>query len=489
MRQVSISVVVVASVVASGCGDNHQPADAAIERCASDPCRNDGACTDTASGVSCACSPGFVGDRCEVAAWSIPAPTRDVDLLFVVDNSGSMQTEQQRLVDAFGDLLAAITDGDGVLPNVHVGVVSSNVGGAGQAGVPGCPAQGDDGTLQATVTNTPTHCASLTDAFASDVATAGGRDTNYTGSLADTFACLATRGTYGCGFEMHLESAWRALQPDKNPGFYRPGAHLAVIIVADEDDCSTRDGAMFGDPTATLDSTLGPRTSFRCHEFGVVCDDDPTPRAFGERSGCRPIEDPIYEFPVAKYVDFFGQLKAPRRLTLSGFLGTYDGSHLTVAQDPSPGAPVGWPAVKRSCGFDENDPDAGASPPVRLAAFLGAFGARARHASACDASFADTMRQIGSDVASSMASVICIEPQLADDDPAAGLQPRCTVALTASTGQTPIPRCTTGQSPPCWNIGSDARSCPDTANALWVTIDAAFAPAVDATLDVRCETP
>jgi|GEM_PF-847854 len=485
MWHVRALIPVVVSVLVPGCGDNRAPVDAAIDRCASEPCRNGGACTDATGDVSCACSPGFEGERCEVAAWSIAAPTRDVDLLFVVDNSGSMQTEQQRLVDAFGDLVAALTDANGALANLHVGVVSSNVGAAGQSGVPGCPANGDDGNLQATVGFTTTHCSSLTDAFASDVATAGGREANYTGSLTDTFACLAARGTYGCGFEMHLESAWRALQPDKNPGFHRPGAHLAVIIVADEDDCSTRDGAMFGDPTGTLESTLGPRTSFRCHEFGVVCDDDPTPRTFGEKSGCRPIEDPLYEFPVAKYVDFFEQLKDPRRLTLAGLLGTFDGSHLTVAQDPSPGAPVGWPAVKRSCGYDEIDPTVGASPPVRLAAFLGAF--RARHASACDASFADTMRGIGADVVASMASVICIDPQLADDDVAAGLQPRCTVAITAPDGPTPIPQCTAGQAPPCWNIGSDPQSCPDTENALWVTLDASFASVV-ATLDVRCET-
>lgn len=470
------------AVSASACGES------SIDACAGEPCRHEGACTDVAGDAVCACAPGFDGERCELALWTTPAPTSDVDLLFVVDNSGSMQSEQARLVAAFGDLVAAMTAVGGVLPNLHVGVVSSNAGSAGQAGVPGCAGLGDDGDLQANVGTTDQHCPSLTDAFASDIVTASGRDTNYTGSLTDTFACLATLGTQGCGFEMHLESAWRALQPAKNPGFYRASAQLAVIVLADEDDCSTRDGTMFGDPSATLTSVLGPRTSFRCHEFGVVCDNDPTPRTFGEKSGCRPIDAPTYEFPIAKYVDFFTGLKADRRrLSVAGIVGTFDGRKLTVAQDPSPGAPVGYPAVQRSCGYEENNPDAGASPPVRLSAFLGAFGARGLQASACDASYGTSMQRLGTEIAVSMASITCIDRELVDDDPADGLQPRCAVVRSVAGVETPLPQCAAGQAPPCWNFGTDPGACPSAANALWVTPAAAPAPPLDGTIAVRCE--
>src|SRR4029079_17194936 len=97
-------------------------------------------------------------------------------------------------------------------------------------------------------------------------------------------------------FEMHLESMYRALQPGKNPNFYRAGAYLGVIVMADEDDCSTEMGAMFGDPTAVLNSPLGPRTSFRCFEFGIQCDNDPNPRAFGTKRGCKPRPNSQYMY-------------------------------------------------------------------------------------------------------------------------------------------------------------------------------------------------
>lgn len=480
----SASVRLLWLVVFAACGDNSEPiADAAIERCAPTTCRNDGECTNTTLGVRCACASGFTGDRCELAAWSLPPPTRALDLLFVVDNSHSMEVEQQRLIAAFDDLVATLTEIGGVLPDLHVGVVSSNAGSAGQSGVPGCPVQGDGGALQAVTHPAATHCPSLADAFASDIATATGRQTNYTGTLTDTFACLAALGEGGCGFEMHLESAWLALQPGKNPGFYRDDAHLAVVIVADEDDCSTRDGALFGDPTAGVSSPLGPRTSFRCHEFGVVCDDDATPRAFGPRAGCRPITAPVYEFPIAKYVDFFADLKPDRRLSVAGILGTFDGSHLEVIQDPAPGAPAGYAAVKRSCGYDANDDSVGASPPVRLAAFLGAFGSRGIHGSACDPSYADTLRAIGTEVATSMASILCLDAAITDP------QTRCTVELATPAGTAPLPRCTEGATAACWTTGTDARACSTTETALWLTVDPAFAPPAGATLEVRCEAP
>ena len=49
------------------------------------------------------------------------------------------------------------------------------------------------------------------------------------------------------GFEQPLEAMYRALlDPEKlNQGFLREDAFLAVIIISDEDDCSTEDNRMF----------------------------------------------------------------------------------------------------------------------------------------------------------------------------------------------------------------------------------------------------
>src|SRR5437667_3540080 len=73
---------------------------------------------------------------------------RKVDILFVIDNSFSMKQEQDNLarnLPAFIDKLRNIQGG---LPDVHIGVVTTDVG-AGPGGVTGCTPPGQDGRLQA----------------------------------------------------------------------------------------------------------------------------------------------------------------------------------------------------------------------------------------------------------------------------------------------------------------------------------------------------
>jgi hypothetical protein len=163
-----------------------------------------------------------------VDTWSIPiTANRALDILFVVDDSRSMAGEQASLAANFPAFVGVLQTIQGGLPDVHLGVVSSNVGAAGMAGIDGCAGDGDDGALLVRE-----GCTGLTGRFISDVADErGGRLRNYTGELDDLFACMAQLGTRGCGFEMHLESMYRALQPGRNPGFLRPDAYLAVIYV------------------------------------------------------------------------------------------------------------------------------------------------------------------------------------------------------------------------------------------------------------------
>ena len=90
---------------------------------------------------------------------------KELDLLFVIDNSGSMQEEQENLIKNFPRLIEALrakslgSDGTGKpcnegtregcrIPNVHIGVVSSDLG-AGNYGFQSCEQQGGDaGKLQ-----------------------------------------------------------------------------------------------------------------------------------------------------------------------------------------------------------------------------------------------------------------------------------------------------------------------------------------------------
>ena len=68
--------------------------------------------------------------------------------------------------------------------------------------------------------------------------------------------------------------------PEVTAAFFRPEANLAIVILADEDDCSLLDPALLG-----TSAELGPLSAFRCFEHGVVCDPD-APRS--PRGGARP---------------------------------------------------------------------------------------------------------------------------------------------------------------------------------------------------------
>src|SRR5690606_14434297 len=199
---------------------------------------------------------------------------RDIDILFVVDDSGSMDQEQQALADNFPEFIRVLESLEGGLPNVHLGVISSNVG-TGPEGLGGsaCSGNGDNGILQV-----PAGCQALNDGkrFIVDRlvnAETGERQTNYSGTLSEQFSCMAQLGIDGCGFEQHLESMKRALEnSNENGGFLREDAFLAVIFIQDEDDCSAHDRSMFAsDGTDDVGSQLGELSSFRCFEFGTTC--------------------------------------------------------------------------------------------------------------------------------------------------------------------------------------------------------------------------
>lgn len=215
---------------------------------------------------------------------------RSADLLFVVDNSGSMRQEQAALRDQFPKLVTTLTSGVTstgarfpALTDLHLGVVSADMGLAGiPNNFPGCNTQrhingGDDGVLLHPG-NTGPGCSSDYPPWLSYIS---GRDDPT--KLAQDFSCISNLGTSGCGFEQQLEAGLKALwpksyidadgnvyPPEKNPilflsttsegrfghgdtpttqggnaGFLRKDALLAIVVVTDEEDCSSKNTGHF----------------------------------------------------------------------------------------------------------------------------------------------------------------------------------------------------------------------------------------------------
>jgi hypothetical protein len=325
-----------------------------------------------------------------------------VDLLFVIDNSQSMADEQENLRDNFPKLIDALRsdklgpDGSGKpcsasdtsgckIPNLHIGIVSTDLG-AGNYGLGGCErAGGDRGKLQNKATTA--WCTPPTDAY---ISYHEGR-TNVPGAgrdpiqkVKDAFSCIAGIGTRGCGFEQTLEASRRALDPSLgvNPGFLRnesgqgPDALLALVYVTDADDCSAYNPQLYDPSQQGLTDPLGPHTSFRCFEFGVHCDcaggSTCTRTTVGPRQNCVPggMTSAYYLHRVDIYNSSFQSLKRtpynmpdPRRVIMAAIAGPT--SPVAVGMDGT------LPTLEPSC--HTRPGDGGALPAIRIKALVHHF--------------------------------------------------------------------------------------------------------------------
>ncbi len=222
-----------------------------------------------------------------------------VDLLFVIDDSGSMEAEQQSLEREIPRLVSVLAsgdrDGDGMqdfrpVRSLQVGVVSTDLG----AGLPtprslgACVhGVGEGGVLR----RTGTGCGVDDDGVFSFA-----RGDDPTSFISDV-SCATTLGTSGCGLEQPLEAALRAITPamptewtapgytpprfldpdtgaytmpgnalGANAGFVRNESVLAVVLVTDEEDCSAADTTIFGDDPAAA-ARFGSDVQLRCTRF------------------------------------------------------------------------------------------------------------------------------------------------------------------------------------------------------------------------------
>jgi hypothetical protein len=153
--------------------------------------------------VGCNVENGFHAPHATDVFYQVP--NDDVDILFVVDESGSMHDEQVALANGFDSFLSELENS---ATNYQIGLVSTSQDAP------------DSGRL---VGNPP-----------------------FLTPADDTRALFEERvllGVAGSDKEKGLVAAVNALT--QNPGFVRFGASLVVVFVTDEDDCSD-DGELDG---------------------------------------------------------------------------------------------------------------------------------------------------------------------------------------------------------------------------------------------------
>jgi hypothetical protein len=242
-----------------------------------------------------------------------PPPPQKVDILAVIDSSGSMADEQAALKSAIPEMISSLLDppidpvsGERVhepVRDVHAGVISVDMGVANYI-VGTCetsPAAGDDGILQHA-----TEAAGCSPDYPSYLSyTIGGTeepDPADVSALSHDFGCIAVLGTQGCSFEQQLEAALKALTLHSlpggaNEGFLRDDSMLAVIFITDENDCSVSDTTLFDLSSMTYSPGLACyRQAAKLH-------------------------------PISRYVEGFGNLRAyPEYLVVGMIVGVPPGS-------------------------------------------------------------------------------------------------------------------------------------------------------------------
>lgn len=403
------------------------------------------------------------------------ASNRNVDLLFLIDDSSSMRLSQDNLMRNFPVLMNTLQNLPGGMPNVHIGVVSSDMG-AGDGSVAGCDAQGGkQGIFQYTARGAcPSTGLAAGATFISDI----GGVRNYTGNLADVFTCIAAIGESGCGFEHQFAAVTRALgadgraAPAENQGFLRADAYLAIVMITDEDDCSAALGVPLYDTSANMNiaSQLGPPSNFRCNEFGHMCSDGVgnvvhpgrfAPNADVNASvsySCISNDAEGYLLSVRDTANRIKALKADDGQVMVAAITGAPSPYVVGWKAPSTAdtscgaASCPWPVIRHACVATDGS---FADPAVRINELVGQFGANGRTLSICDADFSPALSNIASEIVEYV-NAPCIQGQIAKQP--GTTREACTV--TDNTTGTSVPACAdTNGAGVCWQLVAGASAC------------------------------
>lgn len=406
---------------------------------------------------------------------------RKVDILFVIDDWASTTSQQVKLsteLPVFVQALEGLPDG---LPDLHLAVISADMG--------GCPlvADGDHGIFNSAPQGT---CLDTTlqgnATFVADDATGATR--NFSGGdLATVLECILPLGASGCAFAQPLASVARSLgadgqpAPAQNAGFLRDDADLAIILLTNQDDCSTPAGSdLYSTSSSRISDPLGPISEYRCNEFGHLCGGVAPPRLSpdpGDLSttltldGCESNEDGKLS-AGGSFVDEIKNLKTDPSMILAVAIAGPPTPYTVTWRAPPDGTDTQpWPAMEPACG-PTNDSILG-DPAVRTAQWIAAFGDNGVFESICDNSYTSSLSQIAVRVGL-LVDPRCIAGAIQPDSEG---QPTCTVSehVTEGGGVTThvVPSCaTSGGAAPCWSLTASPASCPQGKSGSTFSISA-----------------
>jgi hypothetical protein len=215
-----------------------------------------------------------------------PQQCNKMDIVFIVDDSGSMAEEQSNLASnfpMFASLLSSFQTPDGENIDFRVAVTTTG--------------RDMDYTISLGGTSLPQHESGANGAFRADCGMTKTFIEPSDANMGSTLACRANVGTSGPGFEMPLlMSKWalsERIADGKNANFLRDDALLGVIYLTDENDASNTTnnwtiGAAGGEPPPNwqpadqvqfFDQLKGNRSKWAA---GVIAGDGNCSSSFGD---------------------------------------------------------------------------------------------------------------------------------------------------------------------------------------------------------------
>ena len=405
---------------------------------------------------------------------------KDVDILFVLDNSGSMGEEQATLAANFASFIEVL-EREEVAANYRIGVTTTDNGnpwcdGTGPEGgrlvASSCRSRTQDFVFNGAmmIDATDEACLSIcpeewTNIAIQPSAIEGSADmaarpwieniegaTNLPDGL-DTitaFQCLGPQGISGCGFEEHLESMYKALtraetDGEESQGFLRSNAILSVVVVTDEADCSINKAheTIFlpdGNRVFWSNPEDGAPTSAVCWNAGVDCDlaagtcVSANKDVDGNPAGS---DDAAVLRPMNRYIDRVQEIEdlkqdiTPDQEVLVALIGGVDdtGNATYAASQIDPSFQIDFgigPGCESAAGR--------AVPPVRLREFAEAFqvGDQQNMFSICNSDYSPALEAIAEAIADQVKPA-CMPACVADTDPTTPetLDPQCNLIQEA----------------------------------------------------------
>jgi hypothetical protein len=323
-----------------------------------------------------------------------------VDILFVVDNSGSMVGEQTNLAESFETFIAKLELEP--VADYRIAVVTT---GMESVGCPPCDPPfipgscmnetGENGRFQDRI------CKN--EGSEDDPVFQCHQDTSCRVVTESNLACfydatlqegIALVGVNGCGYEKGLAAMRRSLEDDLigtyNSGFFRENAILVVVVITDEEDCGE-----VGDVTENIGMAMGNICYFASKGIGPDGEtshpDDPDGRAY-------------YLTPVADYYDFLLSLKYGQSslIKFAAIVGVKDVDNLattTIEYFWNTDVPMPRWEIEDACEIPEPDCTSRycfAKPGTRYIALAQMFGIGQNGFvdTICQADFTETMERL-----------------------------------------------------------------------------------------------